>query len=276
LKDEERQKNNQNIAEWLSPTDYTSEQRDFFSRRLDGTGEWLLDSNEFQTWRNTSNQTLLCPGIPGAGKTIISSVVVQHLLNRFRNNTDFGIAYVYCNYRKHRDHTPEELFSSLLRQLFQQHLAPPTNIKALYNHHKGRKSHPSLDELQDALYLIIRSFSSQVFIIIDALDECHSSAHGRERLFSEILDMQKKAPINLFATSRPIPEILSRFEDFERKVVVANEADVLRYINGQIPRLLNRKISKYPELPETVRKAVVAAMDGMYIRFSSYIVIDAC
>jgi hypothetical protein len=42
--------------------------------------EWLLDSDEFQTCLDTDKQTLFCPGIPGAGKTILSSIVVDYLM----------------------------------------------------------------------------------------------------------------------------------------------------------------------------------------------------
>jgi Cdc6-like AAA superfamily ATPase len=51
-----------------------------------------LDSNEFQEWLNQSKQTLLCTGIPGAGKTVITSVVVDYLNENFQNDANIGIA----------------------------------------------------------------------------------------------------------------------------------------------------------------------------------------
>jgi hypothetical protein len=39
-------------------------------RKHGGVGQWLLSSNEFQGWLNQNKQTLFCPGIPGAGKTM--------------------------------------------------------------------------------------------------------------------------------------------------------------------------------------------------------------
>src|SRR6266536_5306516 len=73
------------ILNWLTPFDYDPQQRDFISRRQAGTGQWLLDSVEFQAWRKTEKQTLFCWGMPGAGKTIITSIVVDYL---FRNQND--------------------------------------------------------------------------------------------------------------------------------------------------------------------------------------------
>jgi hypothetical protein len=69
----------QAILDWLTSIDYSSQQSDFIGRRQAGTGEWLLKSNEFQGWVNQNKQTLFCPGIPGAGKTIATSIVVNHL-----------------------------------------------------------------------------------------------------------------------------------------------------------------------------------------------------
>lgn len=80
------------LLSWLTPIDYGAQQSDFLSRRQEGTGQWLLDSQEFQDWRNGDRQALFCPGIPGAGKTILTSIVVEHLWAKFQNDASIGIA----------------------------------------------------------------------------------------------------------------------------------------------------------------------------------------
>lgn len=76
---QERRLEHQVILEWLTPIDYAPQQNDFISRRQEGTGKWLLNSNEFQEWTSQSKRTLFCPGIPRAGKTIITSIVIEYL-----------------------------------------------------------------------------------------------------------------------------------------------------------------------------------------------------
>jgi hypothetical protein len=93
------------ILNWLTPIDYGPQQSDLNRKRQRGTGEWLLSSSEFQAWLGKSNQTLFCPG---AGKTIITSIVVEHLRKEFQA-ADVGIAYVYCNFRRQREQKPEDL-----------------------------------------------------------------------------------------------------------------------------------------------------------------------
>src|SRR5437016_1822632 len=76
------------------------QQSDFINRRQAETGQWLLDSPKFHLWLKADKQTLFCPGIPGAGKTILTSIVVDELTTRFGNDKSIGVAYIYCNFRR--------------------------------------------------------------------------------------------------------------------------------------------------------------------------------
>jgi hypothetical protein len=105
------------ILDWLTPIDYILQQSDFISRRHAGTGQRLLDSTEFQTWLEKDKQTLFCPGIPGAGKTILTSIVIDGLNTRFQSNTNVGIAYIYYNFRQQDEQKSEDLLAILLKQL---------------------------------------------------------------------------------------------------------------------------------------------------------------
>src|SRR5947209_377555 len=74
------------VLNWLTPVEYGTQQSDFLRRRQAGTGQWLLKSTEYQTWLNSGKQTLFCPGIPGAGKTILTSIVVDDLIRGIQND----------------------------------------------------------------------------------------------------------------------------------------------------------------------------------------------
>jgi hypothetical protein len=94
----EDDQNRRAILDWLTLVNYATQQSDFISRRQEGTGEWLLSSSEYLEWVNQRKQTLFCPGIPEAGKTMITSFIVDHLCTKFQNDASIGIAYIYCNY----------------------------------------------------------------------------------------------------------------------------------------------------------------------------------
>ena len=259
--DQERQA----ILDWLTPIDHGKLQSDFISRRQEGTGQWLLDSDEFQRWSNGSKQTLLCPGIPGAGKTIITSIIVEHLQITFRNDLSIGIAYLYCNFRQQQEQKPANLLASLLKQLVQEQLSVPESVKSLYERHKDKRTRPSFDEISNVLYSVVAGYS-KTFIIIDALDECQASDGSRKRLLSEIFNLQTKTGVNLFATSRFIPDIIKEFEGSISLEIRANDEDVRSYIEGHISRLPSC-VTRSRDLQGEIKAQITKAVDGMYAHF---------
>lgn len=206
----DRREEHQLILDWLTPADYSTQQSDFIRRRQEGTGEWLLKSNEFQEWVRQSKQTLFCLGIPGAGKTIVTSIVVEDLCTGFQNDTSIGIAYLYCNFRRQQEQKPEDLLAGLLKQLVQEQPSILDNLRGLYNRHKSKRTCSSFGEISKVLHSVVTDYS-KAFIFIGALDECQVS-DGREMLLLEIFNLQAKTGANLFATSRFIPEIMKKLE----------------------------------------------------------------
>src|SRR2546421_12165468 len=77
----------------------------------------------------------------------------------------------------------------------------------------------------------------ELFIIIDALDECEVSDGGRRMLLSEVFNLQAKTGTCFFATSRFIPEIMKEFEGRRLLEIRAGDNDVRRYIDAKMSRL---------------------------------------
>jgi hypothetical protein len=48
---------------WLSPLNFSTKQSDFFRRRQEGTGEWLLEDDVFKKWLDGTERILWCPGL---------------------------------------------------------------------------------------------------------------------------------------------------------------------------------------------------------------------
>ena len=63
------------IMKWLSPLDPRGRHQDVRTDRLDGVGNWLLETNEFREWRSNEGGAdkaiLFCYGDPGVGKTYL-------------------------------------------------------------------------------------------------------------------------------------------------------------------------------------------------------------
>lgn len=253
------------LLDWLTPVDYASQQSDFISRRQEGTGQWLLDSEEFQEWIETDEQTLFSPGIPGAGKTILTSAVVEYLQAKFRKDLSVGIAYIYCNFRRQDEQKAEDLLASLLKQLAQSRSSLPEDVKFLRNKYKDNRTRPSLDEISKSLQSVAALYS-RVFIIVDALDECQTIRGCRARFLTEIFTLQAKCGTNLLATSRFIPEIVERFDGSALVEIRANPEDVGRYVDAHISNLPSF-VRSNPDLQDEIKTKIVKVVDGMYAIF---------
>ncbi|KAH8587995.1 hypothetical protein B0O99DRAFT_601192 [Bisporella sp. PMI_857] len=257
----QKSKENQAILNWLSPIDYTSQQHDFIRRQQPGTGQWLLDAAEYQEWIRVKKKTLFCPGIPGAGKTILTAIVIDDLSTRFANERNVGLAYVYCNFKRQDKQKIDDLFANLLKQLSQGTVSLLNNIKSLYDHHSKKQSRPAKDEILKALRHAASTFS-RVFIIVDALDECQVSDGCRTELLSELFDLQAKCQTNLFATSRFLPEVDKTFESSIHLEIRASEQDVQRYLDGHLSSL-PKFVRDNSELKNEVKCEIIKAVDGM-------------
>ena len=66
---------NPEIMQWLSPLDPRRRHQDVRIERLDGVGNWLLETSEFREWRSRESGAdkafLFCYGNPGVGKTYL-------------------------------------------------------------------------------------------------------------------------------------------------------------------------------------------------------------
>ncbi|RKU40803.1 hypothetical protein DL546_003127 [Coniochaeta pulveracea] len=257
--DEERLK----VLTWLTPTDFAAQQSDYIGRRQPGTGQWLLDSPEFQTWMLADRQTLFCPGMPGAGKTILTSIVVDKLLGDFRDDKTIGIAYIYCNYRRTHEQQVCDLIASLVKQLSETQSTLPAGVQLLYDKHKDRRTRPTFDDLSKTLRSVVSAYS-KVFVVVDALDECQMANGCRDRLVKEISDLASHSKTSFFATSRFIPKITERFTGTKTLEIQASANDVRRYVEGHISRLPSF-VTRNPPLQGEVATGIIKAVDGMFL-----------
>ena len=248
------------ICQWLSPLDFPAQQREIYSRRQEGSGKWLLESERFKKWLKTEGGVLLCPGNPGAGKTVLASIVIDHLWNKVRTD-DIGVAYIYCDYLRYREQAPVHLVGSLLKQLAEQQNPISESLKSYYDEHKGSNTDPNAKQAFEVLKAQCDSWS-RIFIVIDALDECSEKDGTQQAVIKGLLALQDSKRINILVTSRLIPSILCDFEVSERLNIRANSADIETYLLGQMDRFPKRILAE-KDLPAKIISEIVGAADGM-------------
>jgi len=198
----------------------------------------------------------------------MSSIIIDYLRTEFDNEPGVGIAYIFCNYHSQHQEKPENLLSSLLKQLAHRQPTIPPDIVSLHKRHVTNGTIPTVDDIARILLSTINLYS-RVFVVIDALDEYYTvDIEGQNKFLSELFSIQGQVRLNFFATSRFVSEIILRFDGYIWKEIRAQDNDVLRYIDGRIPQLLRSQMSKHPELRETIRRDVITAVDGMYVHYS--------
>lgn len=249
------------ILNWLTPLEFNSQQNDYIKRRQPGTGQWLLDSVEFQNWLDMKKGTLFCPGIPGAGKTILTSVIIDDLCKRYQRHPDIGIAYIYCHFRSEKEHTLDSLLASVLKQLAQGLSSLPSNVRELYDRHKSRNTRPSCDEIVRTLHSVA-AMCSKTFIVIDALDELSPVDGCRKKLLFEIFKVQTGIGANIIATSRFIPSVEQEFEKSTSLEIRASNADIQKYVDG---RMMELSCAPGPDLQCEIMTVISQGADGMFL-----------
>ncbi|KAK8017199.1 hypothetical protein PG991_008275 [Apiospora marii] len=226
------------VLNWLTPMNYGPQHSDYLRRRQPGTGQWFLRSNKYKQWLSEPGQTLFCHGMPGAGKTILASIIISDLEQKFLDSNSATVAYIYLSFQQKDEQNIEGLMSSLLKQITQTRPSLPEAVANLYRKHASKQTKPMLGEILDALRLAMAE-DSKTFVIIDALDEYHPLASSRGRFLLILSDLQDKTRMNLLTTARPIPDIRLHFNETRSShlEVRASEDDIRTYLRSNVWQL---------------------------------------
>lgn len=266
------ERENDNIIRWLQSTDCSTNHNTAWEQHEPKTGSWLLDSREFVSWMERSNRLLWLFGIPGCGKTVLGSAVIEHVKDlSYSLQLDFSYAYYYFDFNDPEKQKPVNMLRSILAQLCFQQDDIPDRIKTLYETHDRGLHEPNTSNLRSAL-LDLANNSGAIYIILDALDECSQ----KEILREIILDFYQRENISLFVTSRKENAVESVMMDMESTKVSAEswviDADIKLYIKRRLKN--DSKLSRWPDAVKLeIETALLNRARGMYVHSCSRYVI---
>ncbi|KAL8709815.1 MAG: hypothetical protein Q9225_007390 [Loekoesia sp. 1 TL-2023] len=145
------------IIDWLSPLQYRKRQSEIFDTAIP-LGQRFLGSEEFRAWSVGRSWWLYGYGLPGSGKTVLSSIVVNQLQERFLA-ARVPVLCVYLNY-KEPNQTLRCIIGSLLKQLvqFEDDDFKSAEVRRLFRE-AAREAPPLLSDLYKALRAEIMTFS---------------------------------------------------------------------------------------------------------------------
>jgi Cdc6-like AAA superfamily ATPase len=145
-------------------------------RRVGHTCEWLLKREEYSAWNDKSESQLLrLVGSPGIGKTMMSIFLVNELKRKVESTSNTIFAYFFCDYKDKDRNTPTAILRSVIQQLLLQRSTLFEHIQSEFER-QGSDLFLNFHALWRILESILRDrCAGEIFILIDALDECESS-----------------------------------------------------------------------------------------------------
>jgi ankyrin repeat domain-containing protein 50 len=195
----------------------------------------------------------------------ISSTIVEHM-KEYCKKPDFALAYFYFDFNDTEKQEVSNFVSSLIAQLCSKVVDLPEQLKELHKRCNNGQEKAAMHELKAALSGMVKDFED-VFIIVDALDECPKNGE-REELLGLITEMKSWSPSNLhlLATSRQEPDIKEALTSLTNSAITIQGSEVESDIKLHIVRELatDPKLKNWSsDIKFEIESTLVAGANGM-------------
>lgn len=228
------------------------------------TGTWLLEYQQYKEWKMDPGSLFCIYGTAGSGKTILSSTIVEDMLDHVSLNMNLATAYFYFKADDIAKRTSEGMLRSLLKQLFDRGNRSSEAMTKLF---EEKNKQPSVSQLLSTFIDIIFEFG-HVFIVLDALDECQDLSDFFDMI--EEINTRAGSTVHFLFTSRDIKNIKEFADGMQcNSSSIKLSASVVRqdirtYIRDRLrtDRTLKRW-RNYPKVQEEIENSLIEKSDGM-------------
>ena len=269
VKDIELGKKHDKIERWLSPPDPSMNYNKALQQRQEGSGLWFLQTDAFVSWKNRRNSILWLHGIPGCGKTILSSTIIEHLV--MATPPLQPLLYFYFDFNHTDKQTLESMVRSLISQLYSKGGDTLKELDSLYSSCEDGRRQPPCESLYKTFLRMIEQIKD-VWIVLDALDECRTrqgpSTEGLLLWIRDLLSSEQRN-VHLLVTSRPEQDITSMISQFACKDIVPIQSnlitdDIRAYVHTRVrQRAEFKRWRSHPEVQDEIETRLMEQADGM-------------
>ncbi|KAF5700443.1 heterokaryon incompatibility protein het-E-1 [Fusarium mundagurra] len=228
------------FCSWLERTNPSRRHNDSCAIHEDNTGQWVLRASEWKRWVHGPKEFLWIHGIPGAGKTVLLSLLIQEVEAACKGRRQ-ALVYYYCYFVNKQDETVP-LLGWLISQLCRLSGKISDEMLQLFL----RNHEPNIGQMLLSLEAILQEFDT-VYLMIDAVDE----SLPRARLIQVIQDLatdQRFDKVRLLATSRNYTDIETVFSPISIQISMMNslvEQDIRVYVHSSLRS--NKKFARWSE-----------------------------
>jgi hypothetical protein len=258
------------IYRWLSPLDPSTNFNKALQQRQEGTGLWLLQSSLFKKWHSQQHSFLWLHGIPGCGKTILSSTIIKHLVDTHPNQL---LLYFYFDFTDAGKQTLDNLLRSLISQLYHKCKETQKLLDSLFSSCDNGRRQPTCESLSKVFLQMIEEVK-EVYMVLDALDECRTRkgplSKGLLAWIRSFLDLEQRN-VHLLVTSRPehdIESVLRKLAQSDEDIVPIQsdliEDDIRSYVHTRVRASdgLKRWKSR-PDVLNEIQSVLIEKAQGM-------------
>lgn len=170
----------------------------------------------------------------GAGKTILTSIVVDHLMRKRGDHGTAACIYVYFDHGDQKRQDVKNLLPCLLSQLIIARGQVSNEVNQVYHSCRVSGAYPTQEQYLEMITAEIKSLR-RAFVVVDALDECKHEA-GEFNVRDEFVGVVKKLPSNsrILFFSRPDESIRALVNPDAHLSIVAKKEDLVKYIKSRI------------------------------------------
>jgi len=263
IEDVEKKRKRDAMLKWYKSCDPEQNHQKSRGKHEPDTAKWIFEAKEFQAWKSQDGETLWVNGIPGSGKTILCSTIIDRMQETCKDDANSRVLYYYFDFS---DGTKQTL-SSFLKSIIFQLISPPDSEAAaaetLYD--KCRETlEPNLDELLAVLIEELAKIKT-TYLCIDALDECPEVE--RELFFRSFFKSSLPTPISMLITSRKEFDIELVLKDkaFFNIPIQSSDVDADVRIHVQNAVSQDSAFSKWkPAVRQEILDAIVSGSNGMF------------
>ncbi|KAF2680197.1 C2H2 domain-containing protein [Lentithecium fluviatile CBS 122367] len=272
---EEQNKKMKAVREWLAVGSQSQEDHDAccqIRKEFPSTGRWILKHEFVKDWMAVDNPPtpiVWLTGIPGAGKTILASTIIEEC----KQQDSFITGYFYCHYEGQGTNTAVGVLRGLIDQLLAQYpqLLPPCHTK------HSTSGEPSLRSLSLAKQLFENFCStvSKLFIIVDGLDECEH--YERKQLIDTFLEVvttceaDEPGKLRVLFVSQDYADIRKGIEKLVPRIValstdnILNERDIQTFVRSRVDSIAKKYAPFTDDTAEYLRNLTMARANGMFL-----------
>ncbi|KAJ5712997.1 uncharacterized protein N7483_010178 [Penicillium malachiteum] len=237
------------------------------------TCKWILELEQYQSWRSQSHGLLWVKGKPGSGKSTLMLFLHDKLQISQDESSGIRLDFFFTARGTEMQRTPLGMLRSLLNQIFDRDPTVCPQIREIYNrrckqfgYSKRQWQWPQV-MLEELLASAILASASQqhVVVFVDALDKAGAtSAQQLAGYFHRLVDRaeKKKLYIQVCISCRHYP-IMESGQAIEIKVEDHNQQDINTYIQDSLIQT-EAKVNTSQKMREMLVEQLTRQANGFF------------